>query len=89
MNDTLRESLSALMDGEASDFELRKILSGMRTDYRSNITNAEKDVKFTKAELEGVPDGYLNADGIKTGDDEYTVQANVTYHFLVVMEPSV
>lgn len=66
--------------------ELRKILSGMRTDFRSNVTNAEKDIKFTKEELDGVPDSYLNAPGIKTGDDEYTVQANVTYHFLVVMQ---
>ena len=86
LRDYKRAGLHLPKDKRDEVEELRKILSGMRTDYRSNITNAEKDVKFTKAELEGVPDGYLNADGIKTGDDEYTVQANVTYHFLVVMQ---
>jgi thimet oligopeptidase len=65
---------------------MRKKLSGLTTDFRTNVTKAKKKVVFTKAELDGVPDSYLDAEGVKTGDDEYTVQANVTYHFLVVME---
>ena len=40
-------------------------------------------MKFTKAELEGVPEDFLQA-GIKTGDDEYTVMANITWHYLTV-----
>jgi Zn-dependent oligopeptidase len=35
---------------------MRKELSRLTTDYESNITKAQKAVKFTKAELEGVPE---------------------------------
>ena len=55
---------------------MRKELSRLTTDFESNVTKAEKAVKFTKAELEGVPEDFLEQ--IKTGDDEYTVMANVT-----------
>ncbi len=43
-------------------------------------------VVFTKAELEGVPDSFLASPGIKTGDDAYTVKANVTWQVIAVME---
>jgi thimet oligopeptidase len=65
---------------------LRKELTGLMTDFESNITKARKPVTFTKAELEGVPAGFLNQPGIKTGDDEYTVMANVTFHYINVMD---
>ena len=63
---------------------MRKELSRLTTDYESNITKAQKAVKFTKAELEGVPESFLEQ--TKTGDDEYTVMANVTWHYLAVEE---
>ncbi len=63
---------------------LRKELSRLTTDYEANITKAQKAVKFTKAELEGVPDSFLEQ--TKTGEDEYTVMANVTWQFLKVQE---
>ena len=63
---------------------MRKELSGLTTDYESNITRAEKAVKFTKAELEGVPESFLAQ--TKTADDEYTVMANITWHYLSVMD---
>ena len=65
---------------------LRKKLAGLTTDFRTHVTKAKQELKFTGAELEGVPASYLNAEGVQTGDDEYTVQVNVTYHFLVVMQ---
>jgi len=65
---------------------LRKELTGLTTDFQSNITKVQKPVRFTKAELEGVPESFLNQKGIKTGDDEYTVMANVTFHYLMVLE---
>ncbi len=64
--------------------KLRKELSRLTTDYESNITKAQKAVKFTKTELEGVPESFLAQ--IKTGDDEYTVMANITWHYLSVMD---
>lgn len=57
----------------------RKELSRLTTDYESNITKAQSAVKFTKAELEGLPDDFLEQ--LKTGDDQYTVKANVTVQY--------
>src|ERR1035437_2049107 len=38
---------------------MRKELSRLTTDFESNVTKAEKAVKFTQAELEGVPESFL------------------------------
>ena len=65
---------------------LRKQLTGLTTDFRTNVTKEKQKVLFTGAELEGVPASFLDQDDVKTGEDEYTVQANITYHFLVVMQ---
>jgi len=62
----------------------RKELSRLTTDFESNITKAQKAVKFTKNELEGVPASFLEQ--IKTGADEYSVMANITWHYLTVEE---
>ena len=76
-----------LPKSERDDVErLRKDLTKLLTDFESNITKAQKPVTFTRADLEGVPENFLNQPGIKTGDDEYTVMANVTYHYTTVME---
>ena len=63
---------------------MRKELSGLTTDFESNVTKAQRALKFTKAELDGVPEDFLSQ--IKTGDDEYTVMANITWHYLTVEE---
>ncbi|HYG21489.1 MAG TPA: M3 family metallopeptidase [Verrucomicrobiae bacterium] len=63
---------------------LRKQLTGLSTDYQNNITKAKKVLVFTKAELEGVPEDFLTQ--IKTGDDQYSVLANVTWHYISVMD---
>ena len=63
---------------------MRKELTGLETDFEQNVTKAEKAVKFSHAELEGVPEDFLRQ--TKTGDDEYTIKANVTWHYMTVME---
>jgi thimet oligopeptidase len=63
---------------------MRKELSRLATDFESNVTKAEQGVKFTKAELEGVPESFLAQ--VKTGDDQYTVMANITWHYISVMD---
>src|SRR6185369_15937643 len=63
---------------------MRKELSSLAIDYESNVTKAKNAVKFTKADLEGVPESFLEE--VKTGPDEYTVMANVTVQNLNVME---
>jgi len=64
--------------------KLRKELTLLETDYQNNITKATKSLTFTKAELEGVPEDFLAQKGIKTGDNEYTLKANITFHYLMV-----
>lgn len=77
----------ALPKAERDEIErLRKQLTGLVTDFDSNINKARGPVKFTRAELAGVPDSFLALDGVKTGPDEYTFMANVTFHFIGIME---
>lgn len=86
MRDYRRAGL-ALPKAKRDEVErLRKELSNVSTDFDSNVTKAKKSLKFNKAELAGAPDSLLNAPGVKTGDDEYTVQLNVTWQYLAVME---
>ena len=63
---------------------MRKELTRLTTDFESNVTKAQKAVKFTQAELEGVPESFLEQ--VKTSPDEYTVMANITWHYLSVMD---
>ena len=65
---------------------LRKELTQLTTDFESNIAKAQQPVKFNKADLEGVPENFLSQPGVKTGDDEYTVMANVTFHYITVLD---
>lgn len=84
MRDYRRAGLS-LPKAERDEVErLRKELAGLSTDYQNNITKAKKEVKFTKAELEGVPEDFLQQ--IKAGDDEYSALANVTWHYITIMD---
>jgi thimet oligopeptidase len=84
MRDYRRAGLE-LPQAERDEVErMRKELTGLETDFENNVTKAQKALKFSKAELDGVPDDFLQQ--IKTGDDEYTVKANITWHYLSVME---
>lgn len=86
LRDYRRAGLS-LPKAERDEVErLRKELSNVGTDFDSNVTKARKALKFTKAELEGVPDSVLSSPGVKAGDDEYTIQVNVTWQQLAIME---
>ena len=64
--------------------KLRKELTALETDFENNVTKATKALKFTKAELTGVPVDFLSQQGIQTGPDEYTLKANVTFHYIMV-----
>ena len=90
LQDTLRDYRHAglaLPKSERDEVErLRKQLSGLTTDFESNVNKARGVLKFTKAELAGVPENFLAQEGIKTGDDEYTIMANITFHYLMVLE---
>ena len=66
--------------------QLRKDLSKLGTTFDTNIVEVQAPVVFTKAELDGVPESFLASPGVKTGDDSYTVKANVTWQYLAVMD---
>jgi thimet oligopeptidase len=88
LSETMRDYRRAgleLPKAERNEVErLRKELTGWETDYQNNITKTQKAVLFTKTDLEGVPDDFLSQ--LKTGDDQYTVKVNVTWHYMTVME---
>ena len=90
LNETMRDYRRAglaLPKAQRDEVEkLRKELSATTTDFDSNITKAKKSIAFTKAELDGAPESLLTAPGVKTGDNEYSVQINVTWQYLAVME---
>ncbi len=86
MRDYRRAGLG-LAKAERDEVEkLRKELAEVGTDFQSNIAKTQRPMKFTRAELEGVPDSLLGAPGVKTGDDEYTIHINVTWQYLAIME---
>lgn len=66
--------------------ELQKKLSALSTDFGSNIRNATAVLKFTKVELDGVSESFLKQDGVETGEDEFSISANITWHYITVMD---
>ncbi len=84
MRDYRRAGLELPKDQRDEVEKLRKELTGLETDFEDNVTKATKQLKFTKVELTGVPDDFLSQQGIKTGDDEYTVKANITFHYIMI-----
>jgi thimet oligopeptidase len=86
MRDYRRAGLALPPEKRKEVEQLRKELAKLGTDFDSNIVNVKAPVVFTKAELDGLPDSFFESPGIKTGDDAYTVMANVTWHFVAVQE---
>ena len=86
MRDYRRAGLDLPPDKRKEVEDLRKQLAKLGTDFDTNIVNAKEPLVFTKADLDGVPDSFLAAPGVKTGDDAYTVLANVTWHYNTVEE---
>ena len=66
---------------------LRKELAKSETLFQVNVNNAATSLKFTRAELEGVPDSLLTR--LKTGEDEYVLDANVTFQVAQVLDNAV
>src|SRR6266480_1970704 len=84
LRDYRRAGLELPLDQRKEVEQLRKELSKLGTDFDTNIVKANAPVMFTKADLDGLPDSFFASPGIKTGDDAYTVMANVTWQFNTV-----
>jgi len=86
MRDYRRAGLDLPPDQRKEVEQLRKDLSKLGTDFDTDIVNAKAPVVFSKAELDGVPESFFASPGVKTGDDAYTVMANVTFQYITVEE---
>src|SRR5881397_1445985 len=86
MRDYRRAGLELPPDQRKEVEQLRKELSKLGTDFDTNIVNSSAPVMFAKADLDGLPESFLASPGIRTGDDVYTVMANVTWQFNTVEE---
>src|SRR5256714_1219027 len=84
LRDYRRAGLELAPDQRKEVEQLRKELSKLGTDFDTNIVKAVAPVMFTKADLDGLPESFFASPGIKTGDDVYTVMANVTWQFNTV-----
>jgi Zn-dependent oligopeptidase len=63
---------------------LRKQLTSIEAHFLVNVNNAAAPVKFNKDDLQGVSDDFLSQ--VKTGENEYTVDANVPPQYLNAMK---
>src|ERR1043166_8407643 len=81
LRDYRRAGLDLPPDQRKEVEQLRKELSKLGTDFDTNIVKADAPVMFTKADLDGLPESFFASPGIKSGDDVYTVMANVTWPF--------
>jgi thimet oligopeptidase len=62
---------------------MQKEVSKLSTEFEQNIRETDTIEKFTKAELDGLPDDFLES--VKTGDDEYSFSGKIAAHFSKVL----
>jgi oligopeptidase A len=86
LRDYRRAGLELPPDQRKEVEDLRKELTRLGTDFEANIVKSNAPVMFSKADLDGLPESFFASPGIKTGDDVYTVMANVTWQFNTVQE---
>jgi thimet oligopeptidase len=86
MRDYRRAGLDLPKDKRDEVEALRKKLSGLSIEFLSNVTKAEHRLTFTKSEMEGVPEDFLAQADVKNADGTYAVMANITTHYITVME---
>src|SRR5436190_3374296 len=97
MRDYRRAGLDLPPEKRKEVEQLRKDLAKLGTDFDTNIVNAKVPLLFTTAELDGVPESFLEAPGVKNKQDtrnpaaavdvltdSYIVLANVTWHYNTV-----
>ena len=62
---------------------LRKQLASIQAHFLVNANNAAAPLKFTKDDLQGLSDDFLKQ--VKTGENEYTIDANVPPQYINAM----
>ncbi len=66
--------------------ELRKALGALSTDFAVNISNSQVPVMFTRAELVGLSEDFLDHPTVPMVNGQYTVMANQTFQYVLVEE---
>ena len=86
-DETMRDYRRAGLSLDAATRErveaLKKELTAVETAFGANNSNADVSVSYTREELAGVPENFLNQ--WSSGDGAYTVKASVTPQFVTVM----
>lgn len=88
--DTLRDYRRAglhLPPTEKNEVQnLRKELARAAADFDANITRASITLEFSKAELDGLPQDFLDQEDLLNENQNYELRAEVAWHFMAVME---
>jgi thimet oligopeptidase len=87
LRDYKRAGLDLPEDEQKVVEQLRKDLARDETIFSVNLNNAAAPVKFSQAELEGVPENEIV--NLKTGPDEYTLDGNITFQAFLVLDNAV
>jgi Zn-dependent oligopeptidase len=84
LRDYKRAGLGLPEDQQKEVENLRTELGKIETLFQINLNNATTRVKFSRRELEGLPDDLIEK--FRTGEDEYSIDANVTFQYTLVMD---
>ncbi len=78
-----RAGLTLPEEKQKSVEKLRKQLASIQARFLVNANNAAAPLKFTRDDLQGVSEDFLKQ--VKTGENEYTVDANVPPQYVSAM----
>lgn len=84
MRDYKRRGFTLNKEDRAVVEELQKEISKLSTDFDQNIRETDTIEKFTKAELKGLPDDFIES--VKTGEDEYSFSAKIGSHYVNIFD---
>jgi thimet oligopeptidase len=86
MRDLRRAGLELPQPEQKEVEELRQGLSALCGQFDENATTIEAPVVFTREELAGVPEDFLEQPGIRNDNGTFTLMANVDWHLRMVEE---
>ena len=88
--DTLRDYRRAglhLPPPEKNEIQrLRKELARAAADFDANITRASITLEFSKADLDGLPQDFLDQENLLNENQNYELHAEIAWHFMAAME---
>ena len=88
LRDYRRAGLALLPEKRREIEKRRKELADLTNTFQTNITTSTAPVELTRAELDGVPDDFLNSPQIKKTDDgqKFIILANEAYQAQAVLD---